>query len=373
MMTYRIEQEAFEPFFQCPFEVYPSDTKFVSPMKTDLRRWLDPKVNPLFREFGTRTFFTLHEGNRVVGRIVAHVHTSANQRHDLSRSYFGFFDCINDPEATALLLSAAEDWGRKQGCSEIAGNFNLTAMQQVGVITAGFEAAPYTDQLWSPAHLYPLLEAQGYQRFFPMTTFEVDLRELDPRSLLGSHGAEALQDPRNHIEPARRRHVSRLMDQACDLLNAGFHANPMFVPLTHTEFRFQAKDMAWIMDPQVTLVAYRDGEPVGLVICIPDVNPLLRAIRSRTGWNTPYHYVRNRMLRERAVLIFASTTPACQNTGISSAILSEVTRRLRERGYQSLGITWVADENRASLRLVEKMDGKALHRLHLYRKSLVVG
>ena len=239
------------------------------------------------------------------------------------------------------------------------------------MVTSGFEAAPYTDQSWSPSHIYRLLEKQGYERFFPMTTFEVDLRGFDPRLMLGSRGAEALQDPRNHFEPARRRCFSRLMDQACNLLNASFQANPLFVPLTREEFQFQARDMVWIMDPQITVVAYRDGEPAGLVICIPDVNPLLRDTRSRANWTSPYHYCRHRLRRERAIIIFASTLPAYQNTGMSSAILAEVTRRLVDRGYRSLGITWVADENRASLRLVEKMRGKALHRLHLYRKSLV--
>lgn len=369
-MSYRIERESFEAFFRCPFEVYPADAPYVSPMKADLRRWLDADVNPLFRTFGARTFFTLHRGDRVAGRITAHVHTRSNERHDLSRSYFGFFDCEDDPEAAALLLRAAEDWGRRQGCSEIAGNFNLTAMQQMGVVTSGFERAPYADQLWSPSHTCRLLEDQGYDPFFPMTTFEVDLGGLDPRSLLGSRGTAALRDPRNRFEPASRRHFSSLLEQACDLLNAGFDANPLFVPLTHAEFRFQAKDLVLIMDPGITLVAYRDGEPVGLVICIPDVNALLRATRSRLSLTTPYHFLRNRLCRKRAVLIFASTTPAHQNSGISSAILSAVMRRLIARGYSSLGITWVADGNAASLRLVEKMGGKPLHRLHLYRKSL---
>ena len=42
---------------------------------------------------------------------------------------------------------------------------------------------------------------------------------------------------------------------------------------------------------------------------------------------------------------------------------------MRDR-YEKFGITWVADVNAASLRQVEKLGGKRLHRLHLFRKAL---
>ena len=43
------------------------------------------------------------------------------------------------------------EWER--GMVEITGNFNLTAMQQAGVVTGGFDNAPFTDMLWSPPHI----------------------------------------------------------------------------------------------------------------------------------------------------------------------------------------------------------------------------
>jgi hypothetical protein len=39
-------------------------------------------------------------------------------------------------------------------------------------------------------------------------------------------------------------------------------------------------------------------------------------------------------------------------------------------GYTHLGISWVSDSNIASLRQMEKIGARPLHRLHLFRKSL---
>ena len=43
---------------------------------------------------------------------------------------------------------------------------------------------------------------------------------------------------------------------------------------------------------------------------------------------------------------------------------------LREAGYRTLGGTWIADVNGASLRQAEKVGARPLHRLHLFTKPL---
>jgi len=97
-MRSELRERDFESFFRVPFVCYGDATPYVSPMKSDLRRYLDGARNPLFRSNGDFTFFTMHQEGKPVGRIVAHVHHESNRIHGLRRSYFGFFDCIDDIE-----------------------------------------------------------------------------------------------------------------------------------------------------------------------------------------------------------------------------------------------------------------------------------
>ena len=165
----------FEAFFAAPFAAYGPDSPYVSPLKSDLRRFLDRSANPLFASDSDLSFFTVHQDRQVIGRITAHVHGASNRLHGWQRGYFGYFDCADDPEAASALLEAAEGWVRARGLTQIMGNFNLTAMQQVGVMTEGFDQPPYTDQVWSPPHIARLLAENGYAPEFGMTTFAVDL------------------------------------------------------------------------------------------------------------------------------------------------------------------------------------------------------
>jgi GNAT superfamily N-acetyltransferase len=352
----------FASFFEVPFKVYGPECPHVSPLKSDLRRFLTAGVNPLFPDDRAFTYATALRDGQPIGRIVVHAHPASNARHGLNRACFGFFDCADDPEAAALLLGHAETWARARGFTELAGNFNLTAMQQMGVQTGGFDRAGYTDMVQNPAHIPALLERNGFQPTFPMTTFELQLDQaaIPDRPLPPGHA----------FAPITRRTFPARMEEARLVLNDGFDANPLFVPLTADEFTFQAGEMMTILDPRLSSVLTHDGQPVGVVICIPDLNGFLRATRSRFGLLTPIHYLVHRLWRRRAVIIFYSVNRAQHGQGLMKAMLARTVAQLRSAGYHSLGITWIADVNAASLRAVERMGARPLHRLHLFRKAL---
>jgi len=369
-MTLTIEQGRFEAFFDAPFNAYGPDTAYVSPLRSDLERFVNTSKNPLFAlPDSALAFFTAHRDGTPIGRITAHVHGGSNTLHQWNRGYFGYFDCADDPEAAAELLKAAEDWCRARGLDEIMGNFNLTAMQQIGIVTDGFQIPPYTDVVWNPPHIPKLLEANGYAAEFPMTTFEVDLNTAEPPAI-GPKQQAILDDPDFAFLKISRFNVRERMEDARQLLNAAFAQNPMFVPVSEEEFHFQAKDMAWIIDPRISAMLGHKGRPIATILVVPDLNPFLARVRSRMGLTTPFHFLRHKVTCRRAVLIFSAVAPEWQGKGVNGVVLRRVILALKEAGYQTLGNTWIADVNPASLRQKEKSGARKLHRVHLYRKAL---
>ncbi|MEH3041562.1 MAG: GNAT family protein [Sphingomonas paucimobilis] len=364
-MTVELRSGDVEAFFAAPFNAYPPDVGYVSPMKRDLKRMLDARANPLWRAGNPYAFWTAHRDGRPVGRIVAHVHRQSNAAHGTSCAQFGFFDSADDAEAAAALLGAAEGFARGQGMGELVGNFNLTAMQQCGVMTGGFGVQAYTDMVVGAPHVPRLLAANGYAPFFPMRTFELD---LDGARIKGLRALEAEEGFR--FAPIEKASFAERMEEARIVLNDGFADNPMFVPLTPDEFRFQAGEMMSILDPRLSSVLLKDGQPVGTVVCIPDLNGLLAATGSRIGWTTPFHYLRYRLRRRRAVIIFYSVAQAMHGQGVMGGMLARTVTALRTAGYRQLGITWIAEGNIASLRQMEKLGARPLHHLHLFRKTL---
>jgi Acetyltransferase (GNAT) family len=357
--------------FAAGMAAYGRTSHYVPPLWSDFDRMLDPARNPLVTEgHGRFELFTALRDGQPVGRIVACLHDASNTRFGLTRAQFGFFDCIDDNAVAAALLTRAEAWALERGATTIAGNFNLTAMQQVGVMTEGFDRPAATDMIWNAPHIARLLEANGYRAIFPMTTFEIDLRAGDTSGLLGPKQQEILADTSLAWMPISRTTFRQRLEEARVVLNDGFANNPMFVPPTHAEFMFQAGEMLWVIDRRLSVMVHHEGRPIGAIIIIPDLNPLVKRIGGRIGLTTPWHFLRHRMGNKRAVLIYQSVSRAWQNRGLVGAMLHRCAQALKQAGYETLSTTWVADVNGASLRQVEKAGARPLHRLHLFEKAL---
>ncbi|MFN5995775.1 MAG: hypothetical protein ACK47C_20430 [Paracoccaceae bacterium] len=364
-MRPEIRQGDFEAFFQVPFEIY-RDTPYVSPLKSDLRRFLSTDKNPLFSASADIAIFTAHQGGRAVGRITAHVHRASNERHHVNTALFGYFDCADDVEAAQGLLRAAESWARARGFTELRGNFNLTAMQMVGVVTDGFDHPVASDCMWSPPHLARHLEANGYVRYFPMTTHQLDLIEWGARS-----GQPVSVPSGLYPVPVTRRTLADRIRDARAILNASFDRNPMFVPVSRDEYDFQAKDLKWIVDTRLSVILHdNQGAPAAALLCIPDLAPLLRASRSRLGIATPWHFLRHRLTNRRAVIIYYGTHPDWHGKGAAPYMVDATARAALAAGYSQISVTWIADENGASLRQMQRLGARPAQRLHLFRRLL---
>lgn len=369
-MTLTLVRGDLDLFFRTPFEIYPHDTPYVSPMKSDLERYLDPTRNPLLTGGGALDAFVVTRDGRPVARATAHRHPAANQRHGLSRTSFGFFDAADDAEAIALLFDAVEDFAQRHGDREVAGPFNLTAMQQMGLLTDGFEHAPFTDMVWSPPWLAGRLEALGYVRSFPMSTFRFRPEAVDPAALLTPGARDILASDHWRFAPIDRRRFKTRMEEARVCLNGGFDANPLFVPLTAEEFEFQAGEMMWILDPALSAVIHHRDRPAGVAICIPDLNPFVKGAGATYGPRALWSWLQTRFAPRRAVIILYSVMPEEQGKGVNAAMLWRVVAALRKGRYRECGVTWIADVNGPSLRQMERLGAERLHRTHLFSKAL---
>ena len=203
-----------------------------------------------------------------------------------------------------------------------------------------------------------------------MITHELELDGFAAERMVNPKVQELLDRSELRWVPIRRRGFRRQLEDMRTVLNVSFDRNPMFVPPTRKEFFFQAEEMMWIIDERLSHLVYREDEPVGVVVCIPDLNPLLKSAGSRFGPSFPFRYLKYLGNRRRAVIIFWAVHPSMWGQGLNPAMLHCVTTALKGAGYTHLGLTWIADENKASLRQVEKLGGRPLHRLHLFRRPL---
>jgi hypothetical protein len=360
----------FDSFFEVPFLVYPSTSPWVAMLKSDLRDLLDTKKNPHWK-VAEGTYFTALRNGQPVGRLLVHVHHAANVRFSEKACSFGFFDAIDDVEVARALFTRAEVWGKERGLSLMRGNMNLTANQEIGVLTGGDHEAPFVAQMFQPAHISTLLERLGYVAKMPMSTFvQDDIKRLDPESLLLDKHRGLLSDPDYTWRPFRMNAFDDDVEIVRGLLNDAMDKNPLFVPMTPEEARFQLGPMEQIMDPALTRIAEYKGEPVAVTICIPDPNPLLKKMRSRLNPWSLLQFLWGRRRLRRASVIIILVRRDFHGKGIIGVLNRDLVKALQVGGYTAVGGTWISDTNKPSLRQIELLGMRPMHRLALFEKPL---
>ncbi len=66
-----------------------------------------------------------------------------------------------------------------------------------------------------------------------------------------------------------------------EIYNDAWKENWGFVPFTEKEFEFMAKELKQLVVPEFTLIAEVGDEPVGFILCVPDINVAFRKINGR--------------------------------------------------------------------------------------------
>lgn len=360
----------FETFFRAPFEIYDKNFPHISILKTDMRRFLSIE-NPIFRSTDDFQYFTVVEHGVIKGRVLAHVHHRSNETYQWKRAYYGYLDCVNDLTVVKLLMAQVESFAHQRGLNEVIGNFNMTAMQQIGVVDKIHSCYHYTDQVFSPEYIANLLKSCGYESTFPMHTHEMEIAKFNEDVLLTEKHKKLLVDPEYSFEQVNKKNLHGTLEDMRLCLNNGFSDNPMFVPLTPEELYFQAKDMMMIVDPEITVVTKHKGKTIGVVVCIPNLNPMLKEMGSVLGIKAPWAFFKYKFFaKESAIIIFYSVYKDYHSLGINAIMLHKLIKSLKKKQYKYLGGTWISLENKASLKQAEKLGGKVMHELSLYRKFI---
>lgn len=368
-------------FDRVPFVVYRSDPHWIPGDAADpddmLRR---PSANTR-RRMASQAFLA-YRGTRLVGRIAAIADLVFIDHYDEPTAYFGYYECIDDPEAAHALLSAASDWARSRSLTSLVGPMSPSLLWSAGLLVHGNDFAPLVGMPHNPAWYRDHLESFGLTGIKDFHSFYHD----DPHTLVQSPQFE-----RKRTLAARWRQRSAVTIRSLDmarfddeiesvreLYNAAFRSYWGFTPVEPDELAALAKTMKPILDPEIVLFAELDGKIVGFVMGIPDVNRAAAgAVRSRFGVVRDLHTLirwrgpRGARFRDHVRLDMMFVDPDCPDRGTSAMLIFELFERIHNRGYASVEAAPLAVDGGwfQSFRSSYPVDPKRTYRI--YRKDLV--
>ncbi len=363
-----LTRKDFKLFEQLPERLIGSDPNFLPPFPGTVSKILD-KRHPFHRRGDLFPYVAWRNGEPV-GRVAAIVNRAHNEYHHDDIGFFGFFDFIDDPEVSAKLLETAEGDIRRHGLRVIRGPYNPSSNDECGLLVHGFDSPPFVLMPYNPHYYLEHYTRLGLHQARDLYAYYI------------SDATEALSRTGPIVERLKRRagitvrcaDLKKLHDEVRvlqSLYNETLGNQWGFVPVSVEDLEFAVKDLKQVLDPELVLIAEKDGEPVGISVSIPNVNEFMLKAKASKGWLRILKfvwYVKTRRPREGRLAILGVLS-GHRNKGVAPAFYFETIKRGIDR-YQGGEIGWVLDVNTEVNKAAELLGAKRYKTYRIFDKPL---
>ena len=364
----RAERDVFIKF---PWKIYKNDPAWVPPLILERREFLDRKRHP-FYQHGDAALFLARRDQEVVGRIMASDDPNYNALHQSNVGCFGLFECIDNREVAAALFTAASNWLRVRGRSEVMGPIDYSTNYVCGLLIEGFEHPPTILTAHNPRYYPPLIESCGFSKakdwyawwFSEFPEPAERLRKV-AMARTGRHGVT--------IRPINLRNLEEESRRLRSIYNQAWEKNWGFVPFTQAEFDHLAREMKPLVLPQATLLAEIGDKPVGFVIGVPDINVALRHINGRlTRFGFPIGLIKLLYYKTKirtGRLVALGVVEKYRRAGIAETLVLGLMDEALKRGLTG-ELSMTLEDNVMVNRFIEALGASKYKTYRIYRRPI---
>ncbi len=359
-------------FLTFPWKVYQNDPLWVPPLLPEKRDVLDPEKGAFLRR-GEAEFFLAYKDGQLVGTICAGEDPPTNLERGKKECVFGFLEYFEDYEVFEALINTAREWGRARELDTLYGPWNLDYEDSYGVLVDGRDVPPALMCGHTPDYYQVFMDRYGFQPARAQNVaFRITLDDSPQYERLLRLAERLKTRGKITIRPANFDRwdeeidiVHMLLEKALAHLDDSIGWHRESLEATMAPFRT-------IADPNLILFAVVDGETVGFLPGIPNLNEIFIKVN---GLRYPWNYLqllwlmkwrKPESLTAKSVLVL----PEYWNRGVVILLMEELYIRAREKGYKWIDMSITSADNPTSVLTAEKLGAEIYKRWQIYHYSI---
>jgi GNAT superfamily N-acetyltransferase len=368
-VTSRRERDTFIKF---QWQIYTNDSAWVPPLIIERKGFLDRKRHPFYRH-GDAALFLARKNGKIAGRIMASDDPNYNSLHETNAGCFGLFECIDDREVASALFDAAASWLRSRGRTEIMGPIDYSTNYVCGLLIDGFRFPPTILTAHNPPYYRALIESCGFTKakdwyawwFADPSNAAMHLRRLAAR--LKTRWPVA-------IRPANLKNLRDESRRLRQIFNQAWEKNWGFVPFTEAEIEFMTEELKPLIVPEFAWIAEIGSEPVGFILCLPDINVVLRELNGRlTRFGLPTGLIKLLLYKHRVQkgrLIALGVVQKYRRTGIAEMLVLRIIDEVMIKRGITGELSMTLEDNYMINRFLEAIGAERYKTYRIYSRSI---
>jgi GNAT superfamily N-acetyltransferase len=318
------------------------------------------------------------------GKPVGTIATILNNRHNEFQGervgFFGLFEVLPDRRAAEALLETAGEWARARGLTAIRGPASFSTNEECGLLVDGWDGPPVVLMTYNPRYYVDFIEGAGFHKAMDLLAYIVDLASYGPN---GENLPAKLVRVAKKIEKrggftVRKGNMRRFEEEVNrfkHIYNSAWSRNWGFVPLTDAEIDHIAAELKQMVDLDVIWFAEKNGEPIGAMLPLPDLNQALLRAYPRPG--VPELWTKVKLLWHWKVRRCVDTLRGFaggvlepyRGRGVEAVLLVKVAQATLRR-YRRAEMSWILENNTMTRRTAEMLGAEVYRTYRMYEKEL---
>ena len=354
-------------FIKFPFSLYAGDPCYIPQLVRDLKTHFSSR-NPFLRQAEVK-FFMAFKNGLPAGRIVSIIDPEHNSFHKEKAGFFGFFESVNDSRVADALLTTVYDELMKQGMKVMRGPMNFSTNDECGFLIDGFNSPPVLMMSYNPPYYNELMEGWGMAKAKDLFAYNYSFTGTPPEKVVR---VAALAERKGiTARPINMKNFLADMHVFKDIYNAAWKDNWGFIPLSDDEISYSAERLKPLVVPEFTLIAEKDGEPVGFLGFLPDFNSVLKHMHGKL---TPVTLLKalyfSKKIDTLRVLLYG-IKPEYRSRGVEALLLAKGYDNIVQRGgYRNVEFSWILEDNLRVQRIIEMFGASLYKKYRIYEKKI---
>jgi len=352
-----------------PEFLHQHDPNFVPAFPGSIAHLLSP--NAPFRKIHGEIFpFIAYRDGKPVGRIAAIINHSHNRYYDDKVGFFGFFDVIDDQSVAKSLVNKAQEILLSRGCKSMRGPYSPTVNDECGLLVDGFETPPMMMMPYNPAYYLPLYSICGLEKARDLFAYYIPGSTVMPERI-EKIVARLKRNSGLSLRSIDLKNLDEELKIIQRLYNDTLNRNWGFVPITYEDLLFSSKELKEIADPEMLLIAEKEGVAVGFAMLLPNINEFLLKARNLKGWRRLIKLIwmiKTKHPKE-ARLALLGVEEKYRNSGIAAMFYYETLSKGRNK-FVGGELSWIEESNQEMIRGIAGMGAKHYKSYRIYEKPI---
>lgn len=350
-------------FLELPVKLYKNYPRWIRPLDNDIESVFDPARNKQFRHGKAIRWVLYSDDNAVVGRIAAFIDYETAKTSEQPTGGVGFFECIDNFDAASVLFNAAKAWLKDNGMEAMDGPVNFGDRDRWWGLHVDGDFEPNYCMDYHLPYYRALFEKYGFKVYFNQYTYHRLVNSSDVNPAIWEKAVRVSQNPDYRVTIISKWKLNKFAEDFRTIYNNAWGRYTGVKKMSTTHAKAIMKTIKPILDPKLMYFAYYQGEPIGFLIMVPDINQVVKYLNGKFNFWAKVKFLyllKVKKVCTKAVGLIFGIVPQHQGKGLEGALVNELAKRALKSGFQykELELNWIGDFNPTMRRIAEQIGAK---------------